>query len=159
MGVSMESMLTLQYLAFKASISTLSKFVVEVDLTQFLEKCNEALPYFELFSHNESLTNLEDPLNHTSYLVDIFTMVASDYQYTDDLQSSLESYSTEIEEISSTLLIIADIWLAAGNILMAEIAGQVENDAMFIVLIGGITLVALISIVGYHKKLRIDSNT
>jgi len=152
LAVGLESMITLQYLAYKVSIRALPNLLPNIDLSLFLSKCEEAIPHFESLSHNSSLIDVMNPLGHSSLLLDTFSAIAEDYQTSDDLSSILQDYTNDIEEISSHLMMIADSWYEAGAILNGEVSGPEDYGLSFVIIGIGICVIAIVIIVLLRRK-------
>jgi hypothetical protein len=108
--------MTMEYPAYRGALESLSHVLPSYDVEEVVELGRLAYPHFEAISNNDSLTDLFYTYNG-SLLTSTFFSMADEYTDTRDLDSSIEAYSSEIQEISNHLLAIADSWKAAGEAL------------------------------------------
>jgi hypothetical protein len=119
-GLGLEAQVTLQYLSYRSAIPRIEKFMPEVDLDEFLSTLELALPHFEALSDNTTLISPGNITSHDSLISNTFTGIAMSYNNSGQLDSALQEYSENLEDISNHLLQIADSWRDAGNILSEE---------------------------------------
>jgi hypothetical protein len=116
-GLGIETAVTLQYLSYRTALESLPSLMPDTDLTAFVNDASKALPDMAALSSNSTLIYPGD-LSHIEGLVSkTFYNMSQQYNSTGDLGATLSQYSSELNEISSHLLGIADSWQAAGNAL------------------------------------------
>lgn len=152
-GSYVETMLTVQYWAYKGALDPLPQIVTEYDLTHFIEIGKQALPHFAALSHNSSLTVIGSS-THQSLLTDTFSGLASDLQSSGNFAQTLMQYSTQLTEISGHLSAIAQIWETAG-LYLSTLLGQNPGPTMVFLAIG-ISIISCVVVVGlfYYRRTR-----
>ncbi len=116
-SLGLGSEVTLQYLAYRAALQNVARFFPDTDISAFLNKADDALPHFEALSENKTLVQIGNLSIHDSLISSTFGGLADLFNSSGDLEGVLETYRTELEQISYHLLGIADAWLDAGNAL------------------------------------------
>lgn len=120
MGLGIESAVTLQYLSFRKAVEKLPSLLPDIDLATFVQSAEDALPHMDALSSNNTLI-FPGNLTYIDGLVsETFYEMSIEYNETGDMANTLALYSTELGQISTHLLGVANGWLAAGNAL-AEI--------------------------------------
>ena len=119
-GIGLEAQITLQYLSFRNALPRISKFMPDIDLSEFIDTMELALPHFEALADNTTLISPGNITSHDSFISNTFTGIAMSYNNTGQLDSALLEYNESLTEISNHLLAIADSWSDAGNILSEE---------------------------------------
>ncbi len=146
MGIGIESSLTLQYLAFRTAAEALLKIVPELHETGFPGAAAEAISSLAALSSNSTLIYPGNTSRIDGLVSSTFAGISSELNSTGNLESSLESYSEELNAISNYLEETADAWLLAGNEI-SEIWPSSPLSTMTVYLaIGGIAV--LIAVVG-----------
>jgi hypothetical protein len=117
-GVGLEGIFTLQYLSYRTALDSMPSVFPNLDLTDFNDAANQALPHFDAISSNKSLiypaTNFSV---YTGLIARTFIEMATQYNSTGDLNQVLLDKSGELSSIANHLTAIADSWQAAGNSL------------------------------------------
>jgi len=157
-GPYLETMLTVQYWAYKGALDALSQLVTGYDLTTFIEIGKQALPHFDALSHNGSLTEIGTPTHH-SLMLNTFQGLANTLQSTGNLEQALADYGDDLAEISAHLSSIANVWESAGFHL-SVLLGQNPIPLVVSVVIGGsiILCVALVGLLFYRRRLHTSFN-
>jgi hypothetical protein len=119
-GLGLGSEVTLQYLAYRSALQSVSSFFPDTDIATFLDKADDALPHLNALSENRTLIQVGNLSIYDSLISSTFGGLADAFNSSGDLGAALEAYDEELEQISTHLLGVADSWLAAGNTL-AEI--------------------------------------
>jgi hypothetical protein len=119
-GLGLEAQITLQYLSFRSALPRLSKFMTDIDLSEFISTAELSLPHFEALTDNTTLVFPGSITSHDSLISNTFTGIASSYNSSGQIDSALNEYSTNLDEISNHLLQIANSWRDAGSILSEE---------------------------------------
>jgi hypothetical protein len=122
-GLLIEQGITLQYLSYREGLKTLPNILTELDLEAFSESAIQALSHMSVLSENASLIDPYYPANG-SIVTQTFTNLAELYYETEDLETALEQYDHELEEICGHLIAIADIWTESADALEAAIDGD-----------------------------------
>lgn len=120
MGLGIESAVTLQYLSYRTALERLPSLLPDIDLTAFKDAAEDALPHMDALSSNESLIHPGNLTYLDGLVSETFYAMSLEYNQTGDMANTLAQYSSQLEQISTHLLGVADGWLAAGNAL-AEI--------------------------------------
>ncbi|MHA3964751.1 MAG: C39 family peptidase, partial [Candidatus Thorarchaeota archaeon SMTZ1-45] len=155
LGHNLEVMMTMQYLAFRSSLDSLSDLLPSKNLEPFLEAASEALPHMEALSHNASITSGIDIIARDTLLYNTFFGIASSFEISHDLDYSINEFSNELEEIATHLSAIADAWEIAGHTLSQELneSGSILNDNIVIVIGGGVTILIIgVILVVWRRK-------
>jgi hypothetical protein len=147
LGHNLELMMTMQYLAFRSSLQSLPDLLPSKNLQPFLDAASEALPHMEALSHNASITSGINVIPRDTLLYNTFFEMASTFEVSQDLDYSINEFTTQLEEISSHFFAIADAWEAAGVALSAEIPGQPAGIGNFVVAIGGGACILCVGVV------------
>jgi hypothetical protein len=158
LGAYLETMLTVQYWAYKGALEALPQIVTDYDLTTVIEIGKQALPHFAALSHNASLTVIGSS-THQSLLTDTFSGFASELQNSGNLAQTFEQYSAELTEISGHLSAIASVWETVG-LYLTTLLGQNPLPQQ-IAIVAGIALVISIALVGilfYRRRIRFQPN-
>lgn len=145
LGAYIETMMTIQYWAYKGALDALPQIVSDYDLTTFIEIGKQAIPHFAALSHNASLIEIGPP-SYESLMTDTFRGLASRLQSSGDLQEALTYYSSELAEISGHISAIANVWEAAG-LHLSVLLGQ-NPLPLQISTILGISLVLGVALIG-----------
>ncbi len=147
-GLTIEMMLTLQYLSYRTAIDSLPTLMPETDIARFQSAAEDALSHMEILSDNRTLVSLNYMETHDSLISNTFLDMAQDYQSSHDMDSVLNDYTDELSEIANHLLAIADSWKAAGLALESALSNNEMLTAGLVVgiMIGGI-LVVVVTIV------------
>jgi hypothetical protein len=158
LGPYMETMLTVQYWAYKGALDALPEIITDYDLTTFIEIGKQALPHFDTLSHNGSLTEIGPP-THQSLLMDTFQGLANTLQSTGNLESTLAEYGAELAEISMHLTAIASVWETAG-LHLSTLLGKNPTPVIVSIAIGGsiILCVALVGLFFYQRRVHTSDN-
>jgi hypothetical protein len=145
LGAYIETIMTIQYWAYKGALDALPQLVSDYDLTTFVEIGKQALPHFAALSHNATLTEIGPP-SYESLMTITFQGLASRLQSSGDLQEALAYYSAELTEISGHISAIANVWEAAG-LHLSVLLGQ-NPLPLQISTILGISLVLAVALLG-----------
>ncbi|MFX1606647.1 MAG: C39 family peptidase [Promethearchaeota archaeon] len=160
LGHTLESMMTMQYLAFRSSLDSLPDLLPSKNLQPFLEAASDALPHMEALSHNASITSGIDIIARDTLLYNTFFEMASSFEVSYDLDGAISEFSNELEDISSHLFAIADAWEAAGEALSQELegTGSILDDSLIVAVGGGaaILIIAVIIVVWWRKPSAIE---
>jgi hypothetical protein len=160
LGHNLESMMTMQYLAFRSSLDSLPNLLPSKNLQPFLDAASEALPHMAALSHNASITSGIDVKVRDTLLYNTFFEMASTFEGSHDLDYSISEFSNELEEISTHLFAIADAWEAAGEALAQELEDPgVTLDNDLVLVIGGgasILVIGAILVVWRRKPPQIE---
>jgi hypothetical protein len=155
LGHSLESMLTIQYWAYRGSLDSLSEMLPSYDLQEFIDAASVALPHMEALSHNNSITSGITVKPRNTILYNTFFDMADTFESSHNLEESISQYSLELDEIAVHLFAIADAWQSAGELLVSMVGeNSVLLDSNLIVIIGG-SAVLIIGIVCVFWKRRI----
>lgn len=153
-GIGIEAQVTLQYLAYRAALYRLPKYLVGVNLTEFIQKGELALPHFAALSNNKTLI---DPGNLTAcdgLASTVLRQIAEHYNSTGNIDVALETYSQGLAELSSHLLGIADSWRDAG----LELAEIWPNDFITVygpyIVVGGVVVGLVVVLAFWYTKRR-----
>jgi hypothetical protein len=152
-GLGLEAQITLQYLSFRSAFPRVSKFIPDVDLSEFNIAAESSLSHFEALVDNTTLIFPGNITPHDSLISNTFTGIASIYNSTGDLDSAFQDYTTALDEISNHLLLIADSWQDAGNIL-SEIwpIDPLMGLGIPILLLSVAAVVVVVILIVYIKK-------
>jgi hypothetical protein len=155
-GSYVETMLTVQYWAYKGALDALPQIISEYDLTAFIEVGKQALPHFAALSHNASLTVIGSP-THQSLLTDTFSGLSSNLQSSGNFVQTLAQYSNELTEISGHLTAIASIWETAG-LHLASLLGKNPLSTLAFLAVGA-SIISCVVIIGifYYRRMRPQS--
>ncbi|MGY5877319.1 MAG: C39 family peptidase, partial [Candidatus Thorarchaeota archaeon] len=146
-GIGMESQVTLQYLSYRTALEQLPTLMSDVDLTNFVTAGETALPHFEAVSDNSTLINPTNISTYTGPLSSLFISMSEMYNQTEDIDTVLSNYGTDLLDIHDHIVGIADSWLSAGN----ELAEIWPNDPLTvygpIIIVASVGVLALITLV------------
>ncbi|MCF2138226.1 MAG: BtrH N-terminal domain-containing protein [Candidatus Thorarchaeota archaeon] len=117
LGLAIESSVTLQYLSYKVSLTSLHKYLTGHDFSEFYEAAESALPHFAALSDNSSLLYVGNISRIVGDVHETFSSIAKEYNATGDLDSAIANHSTGLVSIAEHLTGIADSWSDAGNAL------------------------------------------
>ncbi|MHA1770581.1 MAG: C39 family peptidase [Candidatus Thorarchaeota archaeon] len=117
LGLAIESSVTLQYLSYRVSLTSLHKYLTGHDFTDFYADAEKALPHFEALSDNSSLLYVGNISCITGDVHETFSSIAREYNTTGNLDAAIANHSTALDSISEHLTGIADSWSDAGNAL------------------------------------------
>jgi len=137
MGHLMEMFLTTHYYSYKTALESLPEILNEVDLQDFLDAANDALPHFETLSHNASINSGFQVEFRDSLIFSTFEDIALEFDSSGDLEGSIAQYQEQLDEISDHLFAIADSWDAAADALEGTLdlqtTGPVEGSLLIVV--------------------------
>jgi hypothetical protein len=128
-GISTETSITLQYLAYRQALERLPSLLPDWDLQDVIVRGSEALSHFEALSDNTTLISFDLSNYSGTVLWDTFIGLASDYDSSHDLTTAVTSYTENLTIIASHLAAIADSWDALAQALRAALSGN-PLDAM-----------------------------
>ncbi|MFW9831747.1 MAG: BtrH N-terminal domain-containing protein [Candidatus Thorarchaeota archaeon] len=112
LGITLEQMLTLQYLSYRSALAHLSEFLPEYDLSKMLILGELALPHFDVLSTNVSLTTFNQT-TYNSLIKDTFWGIAELYKQNQNIYESVVQFRDNLELIRIHLDGIAAAWRAA----------------------------------------------
>ncbi len=146
MGHMFETFLTTQYYSYKGALESLPNILPEVNLQDFLDAANDALPHFEVLSHNASINSGVQVEFRDSLIFSTFEDIALEFDSSGNLEGSIALYQEELDEIGEHLFAIADSWDDAANAL--EEALNLPDDTTpletsFPVIVGGSGILVL----------------
>jgi hypothetical protein len=150
-GVSHETYMSLQYPAYLGAIESLQSILPSYDVSEVVELGRAAYPHFEAISTNDSVVSMNYRFDGT-LLASTFLAIADRYVSTGNLESSIEAYSSEIQELSEHFLAIADSWKAAGELLDSILSEESFNFPMAVVLISSISGMFVVLIVVWRVR-------
>ncbi|MFW9807289.1 MAG: BtrH N-terminal domain-containing protein [Candidatus Thorarchaeota archaeon] len=116
-GIGLEAQVTLQYLSFRTALVSLPALMPDVNLTAFVEAGDVSLPAFDRITDNSSLIFPGNVSQATGMVATTFLDIAETFNATGDIDEALNPHQSTLNAISSDLLIIADSWRDAGNVL------------------------------------------
>ena len=117
-GVGLEAAFTLQYLSYRTALGAMPALFPDLDLTDFYNAANLALPHFDSISSNVSLIYPSTNFSiYSGFISSTFVDMANEYNSTGDIDQALNNKNGELLSISNHLIAIADSWQAAGNSL------------------------------------------
>jgi hypothetical protein len=156
LGHNLEVMMTMQYLAFRSSLDSLSKLLPSLDLQEFLDEATKALPHMDVLSHNASITSGISVKTRDTLLYNTFFAMAASFESSHDLDAAISEFSYELNEIVGHFIAIADAWTAAGEALSSELElSQTISDGNLIIVIGGGASVLIIGVIFVIWRRRI----
>ena len=151
LGQNLESMMTIQYMAYRSSLNSLPDLLPSYDLTEFIEEASEALPHMDALSHNASMTGGVFITPRDTILYNTFFGMASSFESSHDLDGSITEFSEELEEIADHLYAIADVWETAGKILerLVPTPSSLPNGNLIVIIGGGagVLVIGLICVI------------
>ncbi len=147
LGHTTEMFLTTQYHAYHNALDSIQGILPGVELTDFIDAADDALPHFEALTCVESIQSSAGVIFRDTLLFGTFEDIAVDFQSTGDLEGSIGNHQERLNEISEHLFAIADSWDAAADAL--EIALDLPDDpeplgGSMSVVIGGSGILVLI---------------
>lgn len=116
-GIGLEAQVTLQYLSYRTALMSLPALMPDVNLTAFVEAGEVAFPAFENIVDNSSLIFPGNISQDTGFVATTFLDIAQTFNSTGDIDAALNPHESTLNAISSDLLVIADSWRDAGNVL------------------------------------------
>ena len=147
LGHISEMFLTMQYHGYRNALDSIQDILPGVELTEFIDAADDAFPYFEVLTSNESITTLVGAKFRDTLLFSTFEDIAVDFQTSGDLEGSISNHQDGLDEIRSHLFAIADAWGAAADALeeTLNLPDDVEplGDSMPVV-IGGSVIIILV---------------
>ncbi len=124
LGLGLESALTLQYLSYRSALDALPYLMPDIDLTDFLAEAELALGAMSQLSDNSTLIYPGNLSAIEGRISTGFFDISQAYNNTGDIDIVLQQNNEFLSDVSSSLMEIADSWLAAGN----ELATIWPND-------------------------------
>lgn len=154
LGHNMETMMTMQYMAYRSSLDSLPELLPSYDLQDFLDAASEALPHMEALSHNASITSGISVIPRDTILYNTFFDMAESFETSHDLDESISEYSDELNEIADHFYAIADAWKAAGEIMFDLIGSDpaVQNGNLIVIAGGGAVLIVGVVCVFWKRR-------
>ncbi|MFW9807008.1 MAG: C39 family peptidase [Candidatus Thorarchaeota archaeon] len=154
LGHNLETMMTMQYMAFRGSLDSLPELLPSYNLQEFLEEASKALPFMETLSSNESVTSGITIKSRNTILYNTFFGMADSFETSHNLNEAISEFSEELEEIAGYLFVIADAWTAAGEILAALVPHEsaLSANSNIVIVGGGAVLVIGIVVVLWRRR-------
>lgn len=118
-GIGLEAQVTLQYLSYRTALYALPALMPDSDLTDFVTAGAAALLAFDELADNSTLVFPGNLSQHNGFVASTFRGIADAYNSSENLDSSLAIFETDLQTITDDLLVIADSWQAAGQALDA----------------------------------------
>jgi hypothetical protein len=154
LGQNLESMITMQYNAFRGSMDSLPDLLPSIELQSFLEEASEAIPHMDALSHNDTVKMSINIPSRDTLLYNTFFGMADHFDSTWDLDASINEFSEELEVISGHFIAIADAWRAAGETLSLELGDSsgLSTGDLIVVLGGGSAVLIVGAIIVIWRK-------
>ena len=147
MGHIIESFLTTHYYSYKIALESLPDILTGVNLQEFLDTANDALPHFEVLSHNASISSAVQLEFRDSLIFSTFEEIALEFDSSGNLEESIALYQEELDEIRTHLFAIADAWDDAADALEVALDLQttepIEGSLLIIASGAGVILLAV----------------
>jgi hypothetical protein len=150
-GISHETYMSLQYPAYRGAIESLPSILPSYDISEVVELGRTAYPHFDAISTNDSVVSVSYRFDGT-LLASTFFDISDRYVTTGNLDSSIEAYSSEIQQLSEHFLAIADSWKAAGELLDSILAGESFNYPLAVVFISSISGLFVVLVVVWRVR-------
>lgn len=157
LSISLEQMITLQYLSFRSALARLPSYLPEYDLTLMQSYSQDALFHFEALSTNASLTTF-DPTSYNSLIKNTFWAIADHFEQNGNIFESVSQYSENLVLIQTHLNGIADAWKNAGQALQYLVNAPLSQLIVSFIFTSGvfalIVVPGLIAIRNRRKRQR-----
>jgi len=88
-GHSLEQLMTMQYISYRAALGAISGILPGVDLQEFIDAADDALPHLEVLSHNATITVGINLVFRDSLIFETFEGIASDFASMRDVDESI----------------------------------------------------------------------
>ncbi len=149
-GYSHEQFMSLQYPSYRSALESLPSVLPSYDVSEVVKLGRDAYPHFEEISTNASLVDISYNFDGT-LLASTYFDIADRYDDTGDLDSSIEAYSSEIQQLSEHFLAIADSWKAAGELLDSILSNESTNYPLVVVFVGSISVLIVVLVVVWRR--------
>jgi len=155
LGHITEMFLTIQYHGYHHGLDTIQDILPGLDLADFIDAADDAIPHFEVLTCNESVQSVVGAISRNTLLFSTFEEIASDFQSSGDLEGSIGNYQEGLDEIRAHLFAIADSWDAAADAL--EIALDLPDDTEPLegsipIVIGGAGVIILVVAICFVRR-------
>ncbi len=127
-GHNLEAVMTMQYHSYRAALRAIPDILPGVDLQEFIDAADDALPHLEILSHNASSSSGYDLIFRDSLVFQTFEEIALDYPSLRDIDATISLHLDQLNEIRDHLFAIAESWEAAADAL--EEALGIQNTTM-----------------------------
>lgn len=154
LGHNLELMMTMQYMAYRGSLDSLPDLLPSIDLQDYINEAEEALPHMDALSHNASITSGIGVISRDTLLYNTFFDMADSFESSHDLDAAISEFSEELDEIAGHFFAIADAWKAAGEALSRELemSQTIPGDNLVIVVGGGVGILIIGAVLVYWKR-------
>lgn len=154
LGHNLETMMTMQYMAFRGSLNSLPGLLPSYNLQEFLDEASKALPLMEILSSNESITSGVTIKSRDTILYNTFFGMADSFETSNNLNGAISEFSEELDEIAGYLFAIADAWRASGEILAGLIPDELvlPANSNIVIVGGGAVLVIGIVVILWRRR-------
>jgi len=154
MGHVFEMFLTTQYYSYKGALESLPNILPEVNLQDFLDAADDALPHFEALSHNASINSGAQVEFRDSLIFGTFEDIALEFDSSGNLEGSIALYQEELDEIGEHLFAIADSWDAAADALeeVLDLQSTEPIESSLMVIAGGAGVIILVAAVMIFRR-------
>ncbi|MFX1579097.1 MAG: hypothetical protein ACFFBJ_05575, partial [Promethearchaeota archaeon] len=154
LGHSLETMMTMQYMAYRGSLDSLPKLLPSFNLQDFIDEASKALPHMEALSSNESITSGITIKSRDTILYNTFFGMADSFEASLNLDEAISGFSDELDEIAGHLFEIANAWQASGEILveLVDSNSALPNSNLFVIVSGGTVLIIGVVLVFWRRR-------
>jgi hypothetical protein len=154
LGHSLETMMTMQYRAYRGSLDSLPELLPSFDLQDFIDEASKALPHMEALSSNESITSGITIKSRDTILYNTFFGMADSFETSLNLNEAISEFSDELDEIAGHLFAIANAWQASGEILvdLIESNSTLPNSSLFVIVGGSTVLIVGVVFVFWRRR-------
>ncbi|MFW9833585.1 MAG: C39 family peptidase [Candidatus Thorarchaeota archaeon] len=154
LGHGLETMMTIQYMAYRGSLESLPELLPSFDLQDFIDEASKALPHMEALSSNESITSGITIKSRDTILYNTFYGMADSFEASLNLNEAISEFSDELDEIAGHLFAIANAWRASGEILvdMVDSNSALPNSNLFVIVGGSAVLIVGVVFVFWRRR-------
>ncbi|MHA1138355.1 MAG: C39 family peptidase [Candidatus Thorarchaeota archaeon] len=147
LGHMTEMFLTMQYHGYHTALDSIQGILPRVELTDFIDAADDALPHFEALTCVESIQSAAGVISRDTLLFSTFEDIALDFQSSGDLEGSIGNHQERLNDISEHLFAIADSWDTAADALEEALDLPVDTEPLegsMPVVIGGSVIIILV---------------
>jgi hypothetical protein len=155
LGHNLETMMTMQFMAYRVSLDLLPEMLPSYNLQDFFDEASKALPHMEALSSNESITSGITVKPRDTILYNTFFGMVDSFEDSHNLDQAISEFAENLDEIANHFFAIANAWRTAGEIL----AKQIDNDPIlpsgnmvFIQGGGAVLVIGIVCVLWKRKK-------
>ena len=153
-GHNLEAVMTMQYLSYRAALRAIPDILPGLDLQEFIDAADDALPHLEILSHNASSYSGFNLVFRESLVFQTFEEIALDYPSFRDIDATISLHLDQLNEIRDHLFAIAESWEAAADALEKVIEQQntTQNGGSILIAAGGAGIIVIAAVILLFRR-------